>query len=377
MPMFEERKLLLRKAAGDSSPKLKDLDAWLEAAPFPIISVFDFLWWTNFSLKWQHVELRVLNGRDTVEKEVYQTRIAHFYNSESFQLWAMQPSNHALKMPQLGVWTSYKLPLKEFIFAYTADEVYLRTKEKEGSFRHDALSARNAALTETFHVVSWGVHSLSRCQLRNRYGEQLLRFFKDVSAFDAHPEFFDEDERRERIANPIGRRTLELKCRCLLPRQLVRGRSVLDLGACLGAMGQYALFHGAASYTAVEVQPDFVRRAERYLAHWGPRARVVRDDTRKFLASCGDGSFDVVICAGVLHCFLEPLAICVEVQRVARHAVVVESIHPNGVRAGVIYDGLPIAQLYSNAPVNVSRSFASLTGVSTIVSSAALKLLFE
>ena len=35
------------------------------------------------------------------------------------------------------------------------------------------------------------------------------------------------------------------------------GGSLLDLGACLGAMCHYALCAGASRAVAVEVQPDF------------------------------------------------------------------------------------------------------------------------
>ena len=74
--------------------------------------------------------------------------------------------------------------------------------------------------------------------------------------FDDHPEFYEEDNRKHRQRNPITKRTLEAKFGVLLPAWLVKGRTVLDLGSCIGAAGQWSLFHGAASYTGVEVQDD-------------------------------------------------------------------------------------------------------------------------
>jgi len=54
-----------------------------------------------------------------------------------------------------------------------------------------------------------------------------------------------DDERQQRSWNPVTLETLRGKCSALLPAQLVRGRSVLDLGSCLGAMCHYALAKGA------------------------------------------------------------------------------------------------------------------------------------
>ena len=54
-----------------------------------------------------------------------------------------------------------------------------------------------------------------------------------LTAFDSGPgaEFAKEDERQRRSFNPVTAATLVGKCACLLPPDLVRGRSVLDLGA--------------------------------------------------------------------------------------------------------------------------------------------------
>ena len=57
--------------------------------------------------------------------------------------------------------------------------------------------------------------------------------------------FASEDERQRRSLNPVTAATLVGKCACLLPPDLVRDRTVLDLGACLGAMCHWALMCGA------------------------------------------------------------------------------------------------------------------------------------
>jgi hypothetical protein len=140
-----------------------------------------------------------------------------------------------------------------------------------------------------------------------------------VDAFEVlAPCFANTDERQRRTFNPVTNITLVGKCACLLPPALVRGRSVLDLGACLGAMCHWALCAGASRAVAVEVQPDFCERAAEMLesaaSTWPPppaagdqpstssstdepRFAVVQAGVREFLLGCADSSFDVVCAA--------------------------------------------------------------------------------
>jgi len=69
------------------------------------------------------------------------------------------------------------------------------------------------------------------------------------------------------------------------------------------------------------------------------RFQVVCSGIRDFLATCADGSFDVVVAAGVLHCFLDPVAIVFEICRVAKHSVCLEVDHPELVVSGILSDG--------------------------------------
>ena len=39
--------------------------------------------------------------------------------SQDFQQWSFQPENHSKKMTDHKVWSTYKEPLKEYIFRYT------------------------------------------------------------------------------------------------------------------------------------------------------------------------------------------------------------------------------------------------------------------
>lgn len=89
---------------------------WMEQqtsrAPIPIVSVFDYLWWISFSMKWQHVALRILSvdgERDrAVLRERYE-RTVHFFNSEEFQQWSLRNQHRNRKMGDINKWSTYKV----------------------------------------------------------------------------------------------------------------------------------------------------------------------------------------------------------------------------------------------------------------------------
>ena len=103
----------------------------LDAAPVPIVSLFDALWWLNFTLKWQDVSLRMVG----LSSGLAQTRfgaLRHFFRTEAFQRWSMTTTPRRL----VRLWTEYKAPAKEYIRAFTGDERYFRQKIKEDSLRN-------------------------------------------------------------------------------------------------------------------------------------------------------------------------------------------------------------------------------------------------
>ena len=123
------------------------------------------------------------------------------------------------------------------------------------------------------------------------------------------------------------------------------------MSTSLGAMCHWALLSGARKAVAVETQPDFCARARAMLrmaeGMWPPlvgasetqRFDVVQMGVREFLAGCSDHSFDIVVGAGLLHCFSDPVKITLEMCRVARVAVVLEVDHPEVYLNGVLSDG--------------------------------------
>ena len=196
--------------------------------------------------------------------------------------------------------------------------------------------------------------------------------------FDDHPEFYEEDNRKHRQRNPITKGTLEAKCGVLLPAWLVKGRTVLDLGSCIGAAGQWSLFHGAASYTGVELQDDYAAKSQAFLSSWGSKAATVKSDIRSFLSQAAPRSYDVVLAAGVLYLFIDPEAIVEQICRVAKEAVVIESNYPSVVRLRSLEKKHALITEYSHTQeVNMADGNYSLSGLAASSSPEAFDLFFK
>ena len=107
----------------------------VEKSPVKIKTLFDFLWWMNFSLKWQHVSLRMFysieDGKFSLENN-----FIHFFSAKDFQKWSI--SNHECKIKE--TWKSYKYVAKECIYDFHKDEDYLLNKEKEQSLKDAIIS---------------------------------------------------------------------------------------------------------------------------------------------------------------------------------------------------------------------------------------------
>ncbi|MDF1667562.1 MAG: hypothetical protein P1V97_37845, partial [Planctomycetota bacterium] len=167
-------------------------DEWLEwfepqlkRSPLPIVSTFDFLWWLNFSLKWQTVSLRCFNNSwDQLENQSEAgldplKGIHHFFRGYSFQLWSCKPENHARKFADLTDWKSYKEPLKRFIFDFDKNESYYKYKEKVGSLKRDTelpMGCPLMGIDDRHNAIYWGEHSFRNSRYHKKYGRLLERF---------------------------------------------------------------------------------------------------------------------------------------------------------------------------------------------------------
>lgn len=100
-----------------------------DEAPYPLARAQDFLWWWNFSQKWQHVKYRhLLYEPPGSDYRALLGKVWHFFDTETFQRWSLMHPGEKLGA---GIDT-YKMPAKRYIVEFTGDQSYL-TKMKIGS----------------------------------------------------------------------------------------------------------------------------------------------------------------------------------------------------------------------------------------------------
>lgn len=85
---------------------LRWIEPQVQKAPIPIETVFDMLWWLNYSMKWQHVTLRIIFGQDELTPDMFD-RTEHFFRHPDFEQWSFH--NHGQKIPNPNDWLSYKV----------------------------------------------------------------------------------------------------------------------------------------------------------------------------------------------------------------------------------------------------------------------------
>ena len=120
--------------------------------PFEVKNSYDFLWWWNFSQKWQHVKFRYLISDYWPDIKLATQNVHHFYDSVQFQGWSIK--NHDLKIQKSL--SSYKYVVKDLIIKTTGHEFY-RKKLKMGSLGYIWFGKKaQFAVDEDFNYISPG-----------------------------------------------------------------------------------------------------------------------------------------------------------------------------------------------------------------------------
>lgn len=193
-----------------------------------------------------------------------------------------------------------------------------------------------------------------------------MRYF-----FDQYSEFIEFDSRRDRGYVPITSETLTKRHEVALPKSLIRGARILDLGSCLGATGAWSLAHGAASYTGVEVQPLMAETSNNLLSkHWS-NYTIVNQDIESFLKNNNE-HFDVVVMFGVIYVFLNIYEILKQISKIA-NTIVIDSSYPSW----AANPDAPVLDLTKTLHINSAELGKAFSGVGIRPNPGALRLMLE
>lgn len=145
----------------------------LSFCPWPIANAYEFLWWLNFTGKWQNVHLRM--GDRVSDFLQFLKNAKHFYNSEDFQSWAMAPENRHAKCE--NTWESHKMVAKNYIHEYTKDAIYRNSKKKIGSLPANLCKPFLMQFEDGERVV-FGEESDLKATYHATFGDRHLSIFK-------------------------------------------------------------------------------------------------------------------------------------------------------------------------------------------------------
>lgn len=178
------------------------------------------------------------------------------------------------------------------------------------------------------------------------------------------------DNRTDRKHNPTTAKSLNARFEVLLPKQLTDGLSVLDLGACIGQAGYWALSYGASSYTGVEVQPIYANKMKRLLADFD-KAKCIQSDIVEF-CEASDRQWDTVILSGVLYGFLDYYHLLKLATDKAKKYLTIDMLS-----FGDKQNSLPIISLKQDQKINASSAAGSYVGLGCRINPAALNLILK
>ncbi len=184
-----------------------------------------------------------------------------------------------------------------------------------------------------------------------------------MNPFDAHPKFILQDNRTHRVNNPITSEVLVKKHKAIIPPELVRNKTILDLGSCIGATGNWCLYYGATSYTGVEVQSRYADISRELLTPYEHRATIVNSSIESFLKA-QETQYDIVLIMAVLHVFIDFHKIISDACKLSKQTVIIENLCPQALGS--------IVQYTNDSRINLAGSNSSLAGIGVQISPLAL-----
>ncbi len=195
-----------------------------------------------------------------------------------------------------------------------------------------------------------------------------------MSCFDTAPEFIDEDNRKFRTHNPVSKSQMEAKHEALFPPELLHGKTVLDLGSCLGATGHWCLSNGASYYVGVEVQNTYAELSKKLLGKYHPgKFSIECEPLESWLAKPHTEQFDFVCILGVLYCFADFFSILKHAAALSREYIAVEGIYPR-IEHPEVFCGVTFIK---TQPINLADQNASVVGRGALISPKGMEWLME
>jgi len=101
----------------------------IRSVDIPVNTFHDLMWWVCFNFTWTSVKLRELESyRNISSAEAYMKNFVHWFDSDSYQLWAM--TNNLRDQKYGSNLCHYKLAAKQYIFDLDKNPYFFKYKTK-------------------------------------------------------------------------------------------------------------------------------------------------------------------------------------------------------------------------------------------------------
>ena len=145
--------------------------------------------------------------------------------------------------------------------------------------------------------------------------------------FDLYNEFVNDDPRKGRAAVPVTVESLSKRSAVLLPKWLIKDKTILDLGHCVGAFGHWALSNGAKHYTGIDIHEEFCDTSTKLLSkYWSDdKFEIHTAEINNFLLN-SKNKYDIVLAAGIIHGYFDVVSLLRNISNGCSDVIVIETI---------------------------------------------------
>jgi len=202
-----------------------------------------------------------------------------------------------------------------------------------------------------------------------------------INFFKQYPEFVALDVRKLRPHGPVSFESLDNRHSVMLPDEIVKDATVLDLGSCLAATGHWALSKGASNYTGVELQTEQATISQTLMSkYWtDDKFEIYCQSIQEFLndAILKNKTYDIVVMIGVIYAFVDHYTLLKKVSQVCKKYIIIDSIYPASMLDGKLAVDVKIIELIVSQHINHHEERSVYRGMSGRPSPRALELMLD
>ncbi len=166
-----------------------------------------------------------------------------------------------------------------------------------------------------------------------------------IDIFKLQPEWVEDDDRKHRqvlvpsheksgpsLSYNINPEFMYHRHRVMLPPELIKGKTILDVGSCMGATGAWCLANGSSHYTGIEQLERYVTPSNKLFKKYyqSNQYEIIHTSIDTFVS---DKKYDIVVASGMLYAVFDSFCFIKKITELAKETIIIDTVHPfNGYR---------------------------------------------